>query len=516
MKLHPPGSDFPLGPPLPMRKILPAFRHWISVFAAILLATTAFPATSRLLILHTNDGHDHVRAGDSGTGGLPYVSGYVRSVRAEEPAVLLFDAGDVTEKGDLVAFRTHGVMTYEAMRRIGYDGVAVGNHDFDDLALAQIHGYEQALGQGLLCLNIVRPDGTPEFTGSRIVERGGVKIGVIGMIVPRKPEQGGLDFAASGRALAKEADRLKAEGAALVVAVCHETVKQCAQWSQAAPAVQVFVSGHSHEALAKPFVVPETGAIIVQAGSYSRWVGRLELEFDPATRKIVRHDGRLVAMDHSAIPVDAAMLAWVQERERALAPEAAEFVCDNPAVLDGFSVARIAANGLRRAAAADIGFCHPYQVIRDTLPAGRVDVNAVFKTGGHRGHENVIVELTGVEVAAYVNALVTVQREPPEWSGFRITRRKADGGGETWATDLEPTRRYQTVMPKIEWETRFLRLAAKVKERDAASPLATGKFSAQPVDADFTTATTAEIRRILSAGETLAAHAAALATAREF
>lgn len=64
--------------------------------------------TTRLLILHTNDHHDHLRAGPGGVGGLPYVSGFIRSVRTQHPDVLLLDAGDVTEKGDLVGFRTQG------------------------------------------------------------------------------------------------------------------------------------------------------------------------------------------------------------------------------------------------------------------------------------------------------------------------------------------------------------------------------------------------------------------------
>src|SRR4030095_1362900 len=101
-------------------------------FVALFFAAVAGAAeTARLLILHTNDLHDHVRAGSNGVGGLPYISGYVKQVRAERADVLLLDAGDVTEKGDLVAFKTHSVMTYEAMRRMGYDGAAIGNHEYD-------------------------------------------------------------------------------------------------------------------------------------------------------------------------------------------------------------------------------------------------------------------------------------------------------------------------------------------------------------------------------------------------
>jgi len=482
--------------------------------ALVVLALVASGAEHRIVILHTNDLHDHVRAGDNRRGGLPFVAGYVRQVRAAEPAVLLVDAGDVIEKGDLVAFRSGGVMTYEAMGRIGYDGVAVGNHDFDDQPLERIRRFEAALGQELLCLNIVRTDGRPIFAASRVVERGGLRIGLIGLIVPRKPEQGGLDFKASGAALALEAERLRAT-TDLIVAVCHESVSKCAEWARAAPAVSVFVSGHSHQVLAEPVLVPETGAIIVQAGSYARWVGRLELVVSASERRVVRHEGRLVPMDHDTIAPDKAMLTWVREREAELAPEANQFVGENPAELDGFAVARIGAEALRRAAGAEIGFCHPYQVIRNLLPAGRVDVNAVFKTGGHRGHDVVVAELTGMEVEAYVNALVSLQREPPEWAGFRVNRTSVPGGGVKWGTDLEATRRYRVVVPKIEWETRLLRLADRVRERDAANPLAARAFTAEPVAVNFTDATVVYLREVLAAGETWAGRADALAKERE-
>jgi 2',3'-cyclic-nucleotide 2'-phosphodiesterase (5'-nucleotidase family) len=480
-----------------------------------LVVTPVSAGSTRLLILHTNDLHDHVRAGENGVGGLPYVSGYIKQVRAERPDVLVVDAGDVAEKGDLVAFRTHSVMTYEALRRIGYDGVTIGNHEHDEAGYDGLRRYEEALGQSLLCLNLLNADGTTAFEPSRLVDVNGVKIGLIGLIVPRK--ENGLDFAASGAALARESESLVAQGAELIVAICHERARHCADWSRAAPLVNVFVSGHSHEALHDPVVVPETGALIVQAGSYARWVGRLEIELDRKSRKIVGHHGRLVRMRHDQIPVDAEMLAWVEERELALAPEARELVLDNPAELDGFSVARLAAAGLRLAADVDVAFCHPYQIIRNVLPAGAVDVNALFKTGGQRGYENLVIELTGTEIDAYVNALQFIQREPPEWSGFRVRRETAPDGAEVYRSDLDPTRRYRVIMPKLEWETRFLRLAANVSERDPQQALARAARTVQPAPSPmtFTDALHAYIKRVLADGDTLAARAQLLVEQRE-
>lgn len=485
-------------------------RRLVLLLSLLLLNVAPAAGTTRLLILHTNDLHDHLRAGENGLGGLPYVSGYIKQVRAERSDVIVLDAGDVTEKGDLMAFRTDGVLTYEALRRIGYDAVTIGNHDHDDPTYADLRRYEAGLGQRLLCLNVLEPDGKPAFEPSRLVEVNGIKVGLIGLIVPQKQQC--LDFAASGRALAAESARLRRQGADLIVAVCHEGSLRCAQWSRAAPDVNVFISGHSHEVLTAPVKVPETGAYIVQAGYYARWVGRLELEIDLPARKILHAEGRLVSMRHDQIPVDAGMLAWVQEREQALAPEATEFLLNNPAELDESSLGRLAAEGLRLTARADIGFCHPEQIIRNTLPAGRVDVNALFKTGGYRGAESVLVELTGAEIEAYVNALQNVLHEPPEWAGFRASRT----AGGNFLTDLEPARRYRVIMAKLEWESRFLRLAGSIRERDPHNALGTRNIATAPTGVSFTDALLASIKQTLAEGVSLQDRAHQLAMQREF
>jgi 2',3'-cyclic-nucleotide 2'-phosphodiesterase (5'-nucleotidase family) len=59
-----------------------------------------------LLILHTNDMHDHVRPDYDGIGGIPFISGFVSEVRSQRNDVIVLDAGDVAEKGDLVARKT--------------------------------------------------------------------------------------------------------------------------------------------------------------------------------------------------------------------------------------------------------------------------------------------------------------------------------------------------------------------------------------------------------------------------
>ena len=104
-------------------------RQAVLALLALAGAGSGFPEERTLVLLHTNDLHDHLRADYDGSGGLAYVSGYIRSVKASRPDVLTLDAGDLMEKGDLVGFRTRSSITCEAMGRVGYDAFSPGNHD---------------------------------------------------------------------------------------------------------------------------------------------------------------------------------------------------------------------------------------------------------------------------------------------------------------------------------------------------------------------------------------------------
>lgn len=458
-----------------LRRRFPA----VLLLACLALASAACGAEARFLLLHTNDLHDHVRPGHGGVGGLPWVARYVAAVRASRPDVVLVDAGDVVEKGDLVAHRTRGELTYELLRPLGYHAVTIGNHDHDQ-GIAQLRRYAAALGQPFVCLNAVDGDGRAWFDEHRVVALGDLRVAIVGLMVPQ--DAGTLDFAESARRLAGLAHRLKQENH-VVIAVCHHAAAACLAWSRLAPDVDVFVSGHSHEFIETPVTAPVTGALIVQAGCYAKAVGRVELAVDLATKRVRMLEGGLVHLPHERHEPDAAVLARVQACERELAPEAADRLLDNPRPL-GLEIAWLAAEAIRRDAQAEVGFCHPGHIIRDRLPAGPVDVNAVFLTGGQRGEKVVMAELSGAEIAAYVQALES-GRDPAAWAGFTLA---PDGTGS-----LAPARRYRVAMPALEWEKRFLRAAARAK---GEGPLGAGAFTAQPVATTYTDAIVAWLRQL--------------------
>ncbi|HTX54476.1 MAG TPA: metallophosphoesterase [Candidatus Baltobacteraceae bacterium] len=466
-------------------------------------------ATGHVLVLYTNDIHDHVLPGPDGVGGLPYVAGFIEAARAGHSDVLVLDAGDVTEKGDMVAFLTHSRITYEFMRRIGYDAVTIGNHDYK-AGPDWLQRYQGYLGQPFLCLNLVRPDGARAFPPSKVFAVGRVRVGVVGLTVPA--DTGSLDFEGSGRALEQEARRLRPE-ADVIVALCHLGAKECARWSMLAPSVSVFVSGHTHEVLQQPVIVPETGAIIVQAGCYAEWVGRLDLTVDLDARKVVEAHGALVPMKHDAVPVDRDMLAEVRREAQALCPDAATVVAHTSAPI-GEGVAWLAAEAMRRAAGTDIGFCHPGQILRSALPAGTVDVNALFLTGGQRGAETVRTVLSGSEITAYLQALTRQADDQTAWAGFTATLEKQPDGSSIISSDLIADRRYSVIMPKKEWETRFLRAAQHQRVRHVAGPLVARTFEASPSSVTFVGAMTSYVKGLVAANTPLEAEADRLMSER--
>jgi 2',3'-cyclic-nucleotide 2'-phosphodiesterase (5'-nucleotidase family) len=424
----------------------------------LLIALAAAAETRPLLILHTNDLHDHVRPGQAGRGGLPYIAGYVAQERAKRNDILLLDAGDVTEKGDMVAFATQSKVTYEAMGRMKYDAAVPGNHDFS-LGMEHLESCRALLGTtAYLCINCDEAAGKPRWETSRVFEVNGLRVGVIGATVQTGKEQT-LDLNTTADRIAEEAARLDKDCHLLVV-LAHLGLMDCRALARKVPSIDVFVGGHTHELLRVP-ARAESGAIIVQTGDYAERVGSLELAVDTDTHsaKLVR--GGVVEMSHDTVPCDEVMLASMRAEEQRLCPEAARVVGRADATVTETAMARIAAAALREKAGTDTGFCHPLQIMRSPLPAGAVDVNALFLTGGQRGSTLVTARLRGRDIEAYLDGLYRARKGVTAWSGFA-----ADVSAAGVTCDLEAERLYTVVMPEAEWTSRLLRLWSK----DAGAP----------------------------------------------
>jgi 5'-nucleotidase / UDP-sugar diphosphatase len=483
----------------------PTCHRLLSVLFIIPLALGAFAETDTVLILHTNDVHDHVRVGYGGLGGLPYVSGYIKQVRSERPDTLVVDAGDLMHKGDMVAFRTDSAIVFEAMAKIGYDFAAPGNHDLDQ-GFPFLKEYLAATGHPMRCLNTVDENGSSPLMPSQIFDVDGVKVGVIGITTPTART---LDMAATTEAVAKEAERLDVV-AHLVVVVAHIGSGKCAEIALKAPAVDVFVGGHQHEAMQDAKMVEETGARVIVAGDYAKYVGRLELTIDLDSEEVVDAKRVLVPMNHDEVPCDVALRDWVMAREQQVCPEAARVIGRADRTVSGVELARLYADAMRRKAKADIGFCGVRRFL-GPICAGPVDVNALFSTFRYDGSEVVVATMTGREILDYL-ASAPSERERTLWAGFRAeVVGDAPPNVRVTGSNIDPARSYKVAMSEAQWSGKVL--PALTKGRDPATPPeAPSKCGFTTVDAlaEYLTAVTAEGESVDAMAEALAEAAAPL------
>jgi 5'-nucleotidase/UDP-sugar diphosphatase len=267
-------------------------------------------------ILHTNDMHSELiphspavdyRPGEGNTaiGGFARLAGAVDEIREDklkegEP-VLLLDAGDFLGGGPFAWLALNGsAAELTIMQEMGYDAVAIGNHEYDYGAdvLAQYlsqAGYPEAHQKTLvLASNTEAPSDHPLAAQGLYRETGmfeldnGLKVGVFSLIgkdaILAMGDSGDMQFLDQHETARQMIDELKGQGADVIVAISHSGVGEDRELAQEVPGMDVIVGGHSHTVLFEP--VLEGSTIIVQAGSLGMYLGQLELAYNSDTGKV--------------------------------------------------------------------------------------------------------------------------------------------------------------------------------------------------------------------------------------
>ena len=153
----------------------------IYLVLCVLFSFSACTQPDHLTILHTNDTHSQVEPKADGRGGYARRMGLIARERKADNNLLLVDAGDFSQ-GTPYFNLYHGRVEIEAMNRMGYDAVALGNHEFDN-GLDTLAVVLQTAAFPVVCANY-------DFTGTpladivkpyTIIRRGGLKIGIFGL-----------------------------------------------------------------------------------------------------------------------------------------------------------------------------------------------------------------------------------------------------------------------------------------------------------------------------------------------
>ncbi len=270
---------------------------------------------THLTILHTNDIHGRVQQ-------LARIATLAQQIRGAVAArggyCALWDCGDVEDPSLFESSMTKGSSVMALLRAAGYDQAVLGNASAVRYGPQIVPDLAARFGQPILCANMIDPDTNRLFHGLEpftVQAFGDVKVGIIGLTAPMaiysafKVRMG--DPVAMLPDLVAQA---RARGAQTVILLSHLGSPDDQKVAAQVAGVDLILGGHDHKELYPPLRVNDT--LIAQAGDYGRFLGRLDLEIDPATGKIADYGGALLPVGEEVQPDPGVMAAYAAEQAR--------------------------------------------------------------------------------------------------------------------------------------------------------------------------------------------------------
>ncbi len=325
-------------------------RRFFLACGALLLLAAATPVRPNdtadrvhITLLGTTDLHGNIFPVDYYTHqpanrGLAKIATLVRQVRSKEKNVLLLDSGDTIQGTPLAYYfarkdKSKINPTIAAMNALGYDAMAVGNHEFN-FGLDVLWKAKREAKFPWLAANLKQTykSGTQHFVPYIIKKVDGVRVGIVGFVTPGVPRweipanYHGYEFenivAAAKRVIPevrKQAD--------LVVVIAHSGLERDPQTGQSysdqmenenavgalaeqQPGIDVILYGHSHREVAEKVI---NSVLLVQARNWGQSLARVDVDLERAGIgwKVASKSSKLIPVT-DAVAADAEILKLAQ------------------------------------------------------------------------------------------------------------------------------------------------------------------------------------------------------------
>lgn len=257
-----------------------------------------------ITILYTNDTHSRLEPFPpnarefSGLGGIARRSSLVNKIRTEEENVLLLDAGDVFQGTPW--FEVYGgEVSFKLMSEMGYDAMAIGNHEFD-LGLEGFAEAARFADFSFLAANYsTRNTPMAPYVERQIIKNiGGVKIGIFGLGIQLEnvvdPSlHGNVRYRdpviISNRVVESLRDFHECD---YIICLSHlgyqykGTQIDDLKLAQSVSGIDLIIGGHTHTFLDEPTALEDPNGsttLVTQMGHGGIRLGRIDLKFAPAT-----------------------------------------------------------------------------------------------------------------------------------------------------------------------------------------------------------------------------------------
>ena len=478
--------------------------------ALALLGCSAFPSagpekdkTYKITILHTNDHHGRFWKNGDGEYGMAARKTLIDQIRADVTRSggqsLLLDGGDVNTgvpESDL----QDAVPDFKGMNLLGYDAMAVGNHEFDK-PLGILKMQRDLARFPMLSANIYQR-GQRMFAPYKVFTLGGLRIGVMGLTTEDtfklvSPDNiKGIEF----RSVIAEAGKVVPElrtKADVVIAATHmghyengNHGTQAAgdvEMARAVNGIDLVVGGHTQnpacmkaenvldrEYLPGAECKPDrqNGTWIVQAHEWGKYVGRADFEYRNGEFKLVQYalipvnlkkpvkaaDGKTSLVHYtSEIAEDKAMLALLQPYQDFGQQKLTVEIGSTQARVEGdravvrskpASMGLLIGKAMMDKTKADFAVVNAGGV-RDSFAPGKLTYKDVLKVQPF-GNTTVTVDLTGAEVMDYLNAAAKMSPGSGAFAQFAGINLVITGGTVSSASiggaPVDPAKTYRMVI----------------------------------------------------------------------
>lgn len=288
--------------------------------------------TYDITILHTNDHHGHFWQNEQGEYGLAAQKTVVDEIRKQVAAkggsLLLLSGGDINTgvpESDL----QDAEPDFRGMNLVGYDAMAIGNHEFDN-PLSVLRQQEKWAKFPLLSANIYQK-GTQQrlFKPYALFDKQGIKIAVLGLTTDDTPKVSSpenvvdIEFRVPAVEAKHVVEQLrKTEKPDIIIAATHmghyddgkhgSNAPGDVEMARSLPAgyLDMIVGGHSQNPVCMASenhrqvdyvpgspCVPDrqNGTWIVQAHEWGKYVGRADFTF---------RNGELTLVNYQLIPIN--------------------------------------------------------------------------------------------------------------------------------------------------------------------------------------------------------------------
>jgi sulfur-oxidizing protein SoxB len=260
-------------------------------------------------------------------GGLDRVATVVKAIRAERgDRVAFLDGGD-TWQNSYTSLASKGQDMVDCMALLKPDAM-VGHWEFT-LGAERVKEITKTLGFPFLGQNIRDTEwDEAAFKPMVMLERGGVKIAVIGQAFPYTPIANprwmipAWSFGIREDDIRANVDKARKDGAELVVLLSHNGFDVDRKLASRVAGIDVILTAHTHDAL--PEVVTVGRTLLVASGSHGKFVSRLDLDVRGGEVKDYRY--RLIPVFADAIGKDAEMALMIRDVRKPHEPMLREVV----------------------------------------------------------------------------------------------------------------------------------------------------------------------------------------------